>query len=342
MLNGKIDLRSDTITQPTGAMREAMMAAPLGDDVFGDDPTVTALERKVAAMLTMEAALFVPSGTMANLLAIMTQTRPGDSVILSDLAHPIHYEAANAAQIAGVMFRPVQADRGILSADDVQAHAVLMDDPHLSHTKLVMVENTMNLGGGAVYTPAQVEAVATAAHELGMKVHCDGARIFNACVEAKAEVSAYARHVDSMSLCLSKGLGCPAGSLIAGSSDLVHQARRYRKALGGGMRQAGVLAAAGIYALDHHIERLAEDHENALRFREGIENLPGVEFYMPTPTNLVYFKVKDAFQTVAALAERDVLCLPESAEHVRAAFNLHVAPEDTERAIAIFHDVMSD
>jgi len=336
MLNGKIDLRSDTITQPTGEMREAMAKAEVGDDVFGDDPTVNKLQREAARMMGKEDALFVPSGTMGNLLAVMTQTKPGDSVILSDLAHPVHFEAGNIAHIAGVQVRPVHAENGILTADHVRANAVLMDDDHLSHTSLVMVENTVNLGGGTVYPLETFAEIGAASRELGLRVHCDGARIFNACVSAGVDPSAYAQHVDTVSFCLSKGLGCPVGSLLAGDGNTVHQARRYRKALGGGMRQVGVIAAAGLYALENQIDRLADDHRRAARFRDALASVEGIGFSLPCPTNLVYLDVADAFWFVAELANKGVLALAESPTHVRAAFNLHVTDEDTERAIEAF------
>ncbi len=237
---------------------------------------------------------------------------------------------------------PVNAPLGILMPEHVEAFSVSIDDVHLSQTKLVMMENTVNLGGGSVYPVAQFEAVAEQAHELGMRVHCDGARIFNACVASGVAPGDYGRHVDTLSFCLSKGLGCPAGSVLVGDRATIHQARRHRKALGGGMRQVGLLAAAGIYALDHHVDRLAEDHAHAARFCQGLADVKGIQFYMRAPTNLVYMRVKDAFSVAGALGERGVLSLPESPEHIRVAFNLHIDDDDVERAITCFREVIGD
>lgn len=334
MLNGRIDMRSDTVTQPTEGMRAAMAAAELGDDVFGDDPTVIRLQNRAAELLGKEAALLTPSGTMANLLAVMTQTRPGDSVILSDISHPYIFESGNAAQFAGVMFRPVAAEQGILTPEHVEAAAVLIDDAHFSQTRLVMVENTMNLGGGVAYPEETVAAVSAAAHGLGMRVHMDGARLFNACAATGTAPAAYARHADTVSFCLSKGLGCPVGSLLAGDRETISRAHRYRKGLGGGMRQAGVIAAAGFYALENHVDRLVDDHRRAAAFRSGVARIPGIRLVRPGTTNLVYFEVDDALRFVANLADRNVFCLPEGPKLVRAAFHLHLTDEDVTQAVA--------
>jgi threonine aldolase len=342
MLNGKIDLRSDTITQPTPAMREAMAAAEVGDDVFEDDPTVNRLQQYAASLFGKEAALLVPSGTMGNLLAAMTLARPGDTILFSHLAHPFHHETGNTAMIAGLQTGTIETPTGLLTADQVQARFVLMDDVHLSHTTLVSIENTANLAGGAVYPVETVADISRVCREAGVKLHMDGARVFNACVASGVPPSDYGQHVDSLTFCLSKGLGCPVGSVFVGDRATITAARRYRKALGGGMRQAGILAAAGLYALEHHIERLADDHRRAARFREALEGTDGIHFYMPSPTNLVYMEVPDAFAFVGQLAALDVMCLPETATHVRAAFNLHVTDEDVEKAIEAFKAIAAE
>ena len=334
-----VDLRSDTVTQPTPAMREAMANAPVGDDVFGDDPTVNELQQRAAKLLGKEAALFVPSGTMGNLLAMVSQTRPGDSVILCEGAHPYIHESGGMSMVAGLMPRPVDVPNGILTPEAIEPHIVLIHDAHFSHTTLVAIENTMNRGGGAVYPIETVERIGMMAKEFGMKLHCDGARLLNAVVASGTSAAEYAKHVDTVSFCLSKGLGCPVGSLLVGSRETIETAHRYRKMFGGGMRQAGILAAAGLYALDNNIERLADDHQRAAFFRDELEDTPGLSFPMPTPTNMVYIEVPDAFSTTMGLAEHQVYVLPEGPNLVRAVFHLHITDEDVERAVETFQRV---
>ncbi len=264
-----IDLRSDTVTLPSREMLDAMSRAPLGDDVFGDDPTVLALEAHAARMLGKEAALFVPSGTMGNLLATMTHTQPGDELICGPAMHTFSSEASGAARIAGVSTRLVPQREARVSPADVVA-AIRADDPHYPRTALVWVEQPH---AGWIMPMENLAAVATAAHEHGLPVHMDGARIFNAAVALRIPAQDIARHADTVMFCVSKGLAAPVGSLLVGPAAFIARARRNRKVLGGGMRQAGVIAAAGLYALDHMVDRLEEDHDTARRLAEGLRSL---------------------------------------------------------------------
>ncbi|MCC6696412.1 MAG: aminotransferase class I/II-fold pyridoxal phosphate-dependent enzyme [Candidatus Hydrogenedentes bacterium] len=333
-----VDLRSDTVTKPASGMRAAMAKAEVGDDVFGEDPTVNVLQRRAAGLLGKEAALFVPSGTMANLLAFLCQSRPGDTVILHADSHPFNYESGGLGMVAGVLTKTILGDLGILEPELVRTAVVRNDDHHYSHTTVIGIENTTNRGGGAVYPLPTVEAIAAIAKENGMRLHCDGARLFNAVVASGTGAAEYARHCDTVSFCFSKGLGAPAGSVLVGDRATIDRAHRYRKMLGGGMRQAGVLAAAALYALDHHIERLAEDHLRASRFRESLKDIPQVEFPLPSPTNIVFLDVPDALAYVGHCAERGVFMLPVSPTRVRAVFHLDVDDTGLERAVAALRD----
>ncbi|HEO71564.1 MAG TPA: low specificity L-threonine aldolase, partial [Candidatus Hydrogenedentes bacterium] len=289
-LQGKVvDLRSDTVTRPTPAMRAAMAEAPVGDDVAGEDPTVNALQDRAAVLFEKEAALFVPSGTMANLLAVLAQTRPGDAVILSGQAHPFQYESGNLAMVAGVLPHTVPGESGILEPDRVEPYIHARPrDHHLAPTTLISIENTTNRGGGAIYPIETAQAMAQLARKYDIKLHCDGARIFNAVVETGISPATYAAHTDTLCFCLSKGLGAPVGSVLLGDAATIEKAHRFRKMLGGGMRQAGIMAAAGLYALGHHVDRLREDHRRARYFREQLLDTPGLSFDLPAPTNMVY------------------------------------------------------
>ncbi|HEX9102048.1 MAG TPA: low-specificity L-threonine aldolase, partial [Polyangia bacterium] len=272
-----VDLRSDTVTRPSQPMREAMARAAVGDDVYGEDPSVNALQERVAALLGKEAALFVPSGTMANQIAISVHTRPGDEVLVSHGAHCMVFESGAAGALSGVQFDVLRdrAERGHFTAAQVADH-ISPDNHHFAPTTLVAVENTHNRGGGSIFPQREILEIAKVvrAHQLGF--HLDGARLWNAHVATGLSLKALAAPFDTVSVCLSKGLGAPVGSLIAGTKALVHKAHRRRKMLGGGMRQAGILAAAGLYALDHNVARLAEDHANARRFAEPLARIPGV------------------------------------------------------------------
>ena len=259
-----IDLRSDTVTKPTPAMRKAMAEAEVGDDVFGEDPTVNALQEKVAKILGKEASIFVPSGTMANQLAIKSHTQPGDEVIIEATSHPYNFEAGASAALSGIQFYCLKGIRGILDASQIE-EAIRPDDHHFPVTRLICLENTHNRGGGSVYPIKKIAEISRFAKSKGLLLHLDGARLWNASVAAGIKPQEYAQWADSVSVCLSKGLGAPIGSLVAGSKTFIDRVHRFRKMFGGGMRQVGIIAAAGIYALDHHIGRLKEDHENAKR-----------------------------------------------------------------------------
>lgn len=288
-----IDLRSDTITQPTPAMREAMFSAPLGDDVLGDDPTVNALEAKAAAMFGMEAALFCASGTMTNQLAIRTHTRPGDDVICDYLSHVYQYEGGGISVNALASASLVHGERGKLTPDLIREHIYNPADVHKPISRLVVLENTVNKGGGCYYTIPEISAIRQLCNEQGLLLHLDGARLFNALVETGEPTEAHGKLFDSISICLSKGLGCPVGSLLLGKADFIRKARRFRKLMGGGWRQAGFLAAAGIYALDHHVDRLNQDHARARKIGAMLEKLPEVEEILPIDTNIVIFRLPE-------------------------------------------------
>lgn len=336
-----VDLRSDTVTRPTPAMRDAMAHAEVGDDVFGEDPTVNRLQETAAKMLGKEAALFVPSGTMANLLAVLTQTRPGDTVILHRDSHPYNYESGNVAMVGGVLTRTLGGEQGILEPEEVAANIVRGDDHHFSPTTLIAVENTTNRGGGAAYSRTTLAGLDALARATGLKVHCDGARLFNACAASGMTPEEVARHCDTVSFCFSKGLGAPAGSILAGDAVTIHQAHRYRKMLGGGMRQAGILAAAAHYALEHHVERLQQDHARAGQFRRALEEA-GFTFPFPTPTNIVYIDVPDAAGFAERLVNWGIRALVTGSRRLRVVFHLEIDDDDLERAIAAFRRVRDE
>lgn len=282
-----IDLRSDTVTEPTDAMREAMARAVVGDDVFGEDPTVRALETLAAEMIGKEAAVFVPSGTMANLVAVLTHTQRGDEVLLEAEAHLYYSEVGSISAVAGVLPKTIVGVAGYIAPGQVRA-AVRPANIHNPPSRLLCLENTHNRAGGMPFGPAEIDVVCATGHELGLAVHLDGARIFNAAVALGVVPSALTRSVDSVMFCVSKGLSAPVGSLLAGSGEFITQARRFRKMLGGGMRQAGVLAAAGVVALRTMVSRLAEDHQNAQRLAKGLAKIPGFQIDLErVRTNMV-------------------------------------------------------
>ena len=337
-----IDLRSDTVTIPTAPMLAAMMAAEVGDDVYGEDPTVNRLQDAVAELFGMEAAIFVPSGTMANLVSIRTHTEPGDEVILDAGSHCYHYEAGGYAAVAGVSMRFIQGERGIIRAEQIPPQ-VSDGDVHSARSRLVVIENTHNRGGGSVYTVEGVEAIGRVCREHGLRLHMDGARLLNACAATGARPSDYARHCDSVATCLSKGLGCPVGSLIVGSADFIARARRFRKMFGGAMRQAGYLAAAGLYALEHNVERLAEDHANARLLADAVRVCPSLRLkYDPPETNMVYFQVLPPLEPAAfdaALQERGVLMNGDGTTF-RAVAHIGVTAGDIERVAGVLRSVV--
>ncbi len=340
-----IDLRSDTVTKPSEGMRRAMAVAEVGDDVFGEDPTVNALQERVAAMLGKESALFVPSGTMANQISLLAHARPGDEIILERGSHVLNHEAGGLAALAGVQPFVLEGDRGILEPEEVD-RSIRFSDVHFPPTALIWIENTHNRGGGSVFPLEKMKAIRDIATNYGLKLHMDGARLFNACVASDVPPEEYARQVDSLSFCFSKGLGAPVGSILAGGAEFIARAHRYRKMLGGGMRQVGILAAAALYALDHNIERLAEDHKNAGRLAEGLDRLDGVRVIMqPVETNIVYFDVsetgRNALEIMNEARERQVLVLPESFTIIRAVTHLEIDADDIEKTIAAFRDIFN-
>jgi threonine aldolase len=287
------DFRSDTITQPSAAMKEAMFSAPLGDDVFGDDPSVNALEEKVAKLFGMDAAIFCTSGTMANQLAIKCQTPPGSEVICDKNAHVYLYEGGGIAANAFSSVKLIDGKNGLLTAEQI-VPAINSDDIHFPKTTLVCLENTMNKGGGVYYELEEIKKIKRLCQEQNLKLHLDGARLFNALEETKEKPSQYGETFDSIAICLSKGLGCPIGSLVIGSKELIYNARRQRKVWGGGWRQAGILAAAGIYALDNNISRLKDDHKAAKEIGATLESKSWVKKVYPIKTNIVIFELPDS------------------------------------------------
>lgn len=296
-----IDLRSDTVTQPTEAMRQAMLLAPTGDDVYEEDPTVNRLQAELAAMFGMEAGLFCPSGTMTNQIAIKLHTHPQDEVICHWEAHIHKYEAGGIAFNSQVSVKLLSGEFGKITAQQVADH-INPDNIHYPATTLVGVENTANRGGGSCYSLAEIEAIAAVCREKNLKYHLDGARIFNALIANREQARSYGQVFDTISVCLSKGLGCPIGSVLLGKAADIRKAKRIRKVLGGAMRQAGMLAAAGLFALENHIDRLAEDHYRAQALAQALQTLPWVKTVFPCPTNIVIFHLHDAEQTQALLA----------------------------------------
>lgn len=335
-----IDLRSDTVTRPSEAMRRAMIAAPLGDDVLGDDPTVIELQERVAALLGKEGACFVPSGTMANQASIRALTEPGDEIIGHKDSHIIHYEGGAPAVISGCMIAAAEGERGRFSLDEFN-RLVRPDNVHAPRTRLLVIENTHNRGGGAVWPLDQIAALTGRARELGLKRHLDGARLWNASVASGVPPREYARHFDTVSTCFSKGLGAPVGSTVAGDRATIARVARIRKMLGGAMRQSGVLAAAAIFALENNISRLAEDHANARRLAETLADVEGLRVDLAAvETNIVYVDVAPELGTAAEfcgrLHARGVWVLPTGPRRLRVVTHLDVSREGIERAVAVF------
>ncbi len=328
-----VDLRSDTVTRPTADMRAAMAAAPVGDDVFEEDPTVNRLEAMAADRVGQEAALFVPSGTMANLLAIKLHTRLGDEILMHEDAHPLNYEAGGAAAFAGVQIRALGGARGQMSPDAVTA-AIRPDDVHNAPPALLSVEDTANRGGGAVHPLDVLDGLTAAAHARGLACHLDGARAFNAEIASGIPLARRTAGFDTVSFCFSKGLGAPVGSVLCGPRDQLRIARRYRKLLGGGMRQAGVLAAAAIHALEHHVDRLAEDHARARALAAGL-TADGWSVAVPE-TNMVYVDAPGAPALVDALAGLGVRCFATGPARIRLVLHLDVDDAGVQEAVAGF------
>lgn len=338
-----IDLRSDTVTRPTPGMRQAMAEAEVGDDVFGDDPTVNELERVTAELLGKEAAVFVPSGTMANQLALRSHTQSGDEVLLESGSHIFNYEAGAAAALSGVMCRTITGRRGIFTADDVTAELKPVDI-HRAPARLVCVENTHNVGGGSVWPLETLAELAGVVRNRGLALHMDGARLWNATAASGISEREYAGHCDSVSVCFSKGLGAPVGSALAGSAPFVARARRFRKMYGGGMRQAGVLAAAALYALRHHRPRIAEDHANARLLAEGLLRIGGIDVQPASvETNIVRFRIpgRNATEMVKALLERGISVLSTGPDSFRAVTHLMVSADDVRAALTAVGDAIN-
>lgn len=338
-----LDFRSDTVTRPTPAMRAAMAAAEVGDDVFGEDPTVAKLERRLAEMLGKERALYVPSGSMSNQIGVRVHCSPGDEFLCETSCHIYQYEQGAFAQLSGVVARTVEGEYGVLRLEQL-VELIRPDNVHHVRTRLVCLENTHNRGGGRVQPYPEVERICAWAHANGLATHLDGARLFNAVVATGVPAPEWARHFDTVSVCFSKGLGAPVGSALAGPRELIERAHRHRKLFGGAMRQVGIIAAGALYALEHHVDRLADDHANARRLADGIREIEGLELRPPTvDTNLVIYRVDPKLGTgaefAAQLKRRGLLISAFGGQLMRAVTHLDVSEADVKRAIEILREV---
>ncbi|MDQ7054679.1 MAG: low-specificity L-threonine aldolase [candidate division KSB1 bacterium] len=333
-----IDLRSDTVTRPDAAMRRAMAEAEVGDDVFGEDPTVNLLQMKVAELLGKEAALFVPSGTMGNQICMNVHTEPGDEIICEAGSHVLNFESGSMAFLAGAQPRPIIGRHGVFTVEQVR-EAMRAPAYYLPRTRLIVIENTHNLAGGTIFPLDEIRRIADFARSHDLRMHLDGARLWNASVATGISLNEYSRHFDSVSVCLSKGLGAPVGSVIAGSKEFIQKAHRLRKQLGGGMRQVGILAAAGIYAIEHNLARLEEDHRKARRFAEIVAGARGIRLDMETvQTNIVVMDIEGkatALELLERLAAKGVLLVPMGAKKLRAVTHLDVSMQEVETAAQI-------
>jgi threonine aldolase len=336
-----IDFRSDTVTKPSAAMLEAMMTAKVGDDVFGEDPSINELENIGASMFGMEAALFCPSGTMTNQVAIKCHTQPGDEVICDESSHVYQYEGGGIAFNSGASVKLLQGNFGRITAEQVKA-AIQPDDAHRAHTSLVSLENTSNRGGGSCYDFEEIKKIQTVCKENNLAFHLDGARLWNALIAKGESPKQYGEVFDSISICLSKSLGCPVGSLLLGKNTFIKKARRMRKVFGGGMRQAGFIAAAGIYALRNNIERLSEDHAHARQIAAAIEKKGFVTLVLPVETNIIIFELDNSISApalVAKLKEFSILGYAISPNRVRLVVHLDISKEMVTKTIEVFNQL---
>ncbi|MGI8598362.1 MAG: threonine aldolase family protein [Chitinophagaceae bacterium] len=334
-----IDFRSDTVTKPGKEMLKAMAEAPVGDDVFNEDPSINSLESKAAEMFGMEAAIFCPSGTMTNQIAIKCHTQPGDEVICDTSSHIYQYEGGGIAFNSAASVKLLTGHRGRITAKQV-SDSINADDVHKAHTSLVCLENTSNRGGGSCYDMDEILNIKQVCKENDLKFHLDGARLFNALIAKKQDPKQYGKEFDSISICLSKSLGCPVGSLLLGDKNFIKKARRIRKAFGGGMRQAGYLAAAGIYALDHNIDRLTTDHEWALVIAENLIKKDFVTEVMPVETNIIIFSVNEPYtpsSLVARFKEDNILSYAISPTQVRLVMHLDISPAMVDKTIEVIN-----
>lgn len=346
MTDDVIDLRSDTVTKPSAAMREAIARAEVGDDMSGEDPTVNRLEQVMAELVGKEAAVYNCSGTQSNQMAVRAHCQPGDEILIHELGHIVNFEAGGAAALSGVSARCLTGAGGMLDVADLEGK-IRPNNQHYCITRLVCIENTTNMGGGRAWPLAQVARVSEWAHQNGLKVHMDGARLFNAVVAHGYSLKEVCQYVDSVSICFSKGLGCPMGSILVGSGETIARARRARKLFGGALRQAGMMAAAALYALDHHVERLRVDHENARSFAESISLIHGLQIKpMEIETNLVFFdvasKLGTAAQLSARLRERGVRINPTGPQRLRACTHLDVTGGDVLRAAEVLKECVEE
>ncbi len=335
-----IDLRSDTVTKPTAGMLQAMMSAKVGDDVFGEDPAVNELEEKIAGMFDMEAALFCASGTMTNQIAIKCHTQPGDEVICDRLSHIYQYEGGGIAFNSGCSVNLIDGNYGRITAEQVEAAINNRNDAHKAYSKLVSLENTANRGGGSCYNFDDIKAIKKVCEANNLLLHLDGARLFNAIVAKNELEKDYGKIFDSVSICISKGLGAPVGSVLIGTKDFIKKARRIRKVFGGGMRQAGFLAAACMYALDNHIERLQQDHYHASRLAETLRQKDFTGEMYPVETNIIIFQVKGKYtasQLAEVLKKNDILAIAISKTQVRMVTHLNITSAMIDEAIEVIN-----
>ena len=336
-----IDLRSDTVTKPTQGMLDAMLSARVGDDVFGDDPTVIQLQEKISNMFDMESAIFCPSGTMTNQIAINAHTSPGDEIICDKLSHIYHYEGGGIASNSGVSTRLLNGDRGRFKAIDVVKN-INPDDEHFPITSLVSIENTCNKGGGSIWDINNIIKIVEICKKRNLKLHLDGARLFNAITETKDTPKDFGKIFDSISICLSKGLGAPIGSLLLGNNEFIKKARRIRKVFGGGMRQVGYLAAAGIYSLDNNIIRLKEDHKRAKIIETTLKSLPYVKSVYPVETNLIVFELEEKINInnfLKYLEQNDIFAIKTGHQLIRMVTHLGFNDNMLETTVSTLNNI---